>query len=112
VTANNIYLVKKRILDQGKLWGVILFTDGSSYKAPSEDLLKLVNWESNATVLVDLTGGGDNPVNLKPWPVKTADGIRYAFRTEADGVVRNNFNSLPAVKLVSANKIKYLIKPK
>ncbi len=94
------FLIKKRILERGKLWGVIAENQSKLFKINIADLLKLLVVD-NRTVLVDFAGE-DKPSTLT---VVNNNG-KYYFRTIKDQEVRNNFNKVKAVKLISMNKVK------
>lgn len=85
-------------MDKGKLWGVKLQYNNEYWKMNKERLMEIIQHKIK-TVLVDVKGNKDQPVEL----------ILYndtQFRTIKDGHLCNNFNSLKAIKLVSANKLK------
>ncbi len=97
--ASNPYLIVRRIIDKGKLWGVKVKWNGNFYKM-NKDRLKEVIEHKIRSVMVDLPKQ-DAPVEL----------ILYnsdSFRTIKDGHLCNNFNKVKAIQLISANKFKVL----
>ena len=102
------FTIKRRILEGRKLWGVVIQNQGKAYqKMDVADLLKLMIID-NRTVLIDFPGS-DQPSVLA---VVNEQGImatgKYYFRTIKDNIQMNNFNQVPAVKLISCNKLKCL----
>ena len=102
MTSRSPFLIKKRILEGRKLWGVVIQNQGKDYKMDIADLLKLIIID-NRTVLVDVPGL-DEPAVLGV--VQNLD--KYFVRTIKDNVVDNNFSKVPAVKTISANKLRCL----
>lgn len=98
VKKTNPYLVTRRIIDGTKLWGAVLQFRGKKFKIEKEPLINLAE---NQQVLVDFTGG-DIPVSLTTMVVNG----KKVLRTIRDGVMRNNFSKVKAVKLISCNKLK------
>jgi hypothetical protein len=98
VNKTNPYLVTRRILEGNRLWGAVLQFRGKKFKIEKDALINLTD---TSMVLVDFAGG-DIPVSLTTMIV---NGKRV-LRTIRDGVTRNNFNKVKAVKLISCNKLK------
>ncbi len=95
------YLIKKRIMDGKELWGVTIENQSKLYKMDIGDLLGLiVYW--NRTVLVDIPNA-DKPSALT---VVHENNGKFYFRTIKDKIIKNNFNEIPAIKLISSNKLK------
>ena len=99
------YLIKRRIMEGNELWGVEIENQSKLFKMDIGDLLGLlVYW--NRTVLVDIPNA-DKPSSLTV--VQEKNG-RFYFRTIRDKVIKNNFNKIPEIKLISCNKLKVLRK--
>jgi len=96
------YLVKKKIVEKGKLEGVILENQSKLYKLDVQTLLGLIEYWKR-TVLVD-SPRSDKPASLAVVHEKVADGLRFYFRTIKDKVHTNDFSKVPKVKLISAKK--------
>jgi hypothetical protein len=98
--ASNPYLVIRRIMDKGKLWGVKVLWSGKPYKMTADRLREVIQL-GKRTITVDLPGkAGDSPVALAIY--------NNSFRTLRDGHLCNNFNKVPSIKLISANKFRVL----
>jgi len=97
--ASNPYLIKRRIMDKNKLWGVKLLWNGKDYKMPAARLKEVIEHKIRS-VLVDMKGQ-DQPVELVLYNENN-------FRTIKDGHLCNNFNKLKSIKLISANRFKIL----
>jgi hypothetical protein len=98
VNKTNPYLVTRRILDGKSLWGAVLQFRGKKFKIEKEALINLAD---TSMVLVDFAGG-DIPVSLTTMIVNG----KKVLRTIRDGVIRNNFNKVKPVKLISCNKLR------
>jgi len=94
----NPYLVTRRIMENGKLWGAVIKYRGEEFKIDKDSLINLTDTNQ---VIVD-TVGADIPVFLTTILV---NGKR-ALRTIRDGVIKNNFASVKSKKLISCNKLK------
>lgn len=101
---SNPYLVIRRIVDKGKTWGALIQYQGNKLKLTYDELINVIT-SNKRPVVVDFPGR-DTPVSLT---TITVNG-KPVLRTIADGVTKNNFNKVPAVKLVTCNKYKYLKK--
>lgn len=98
VKKTNPYLVTRRILDGTKLWGAVLQFRGQKFKIETDALINLTD---TSQVLVDFSGG-DIPVSLTTMVING----KKVLRTIRDGVIKNNFAKVKAVKLISCNKLK------
>jgi len=98
VKKTNPYLVTRRIMEGTKLWGAVLKFRGQTFKIDKDSLINLTDTNQ---VLVDFSGG-DIPVSLTTMLI---NGKRV-LRTIRDGVVKNNFSKVKAIKLISANKLR------
>lgn len=88
-------------MDGKELWGVVVENQSKTYKMDIGDLLGLlVYW--NRTVLVDFAGE-DKPSALT---VVHENNGKFYFRTIKDKTIKNNFNKIPSIKLISANKLR------
>ena len=96
------FIVKKRIVERGKLEGVILENQSKLYKMDVQELLGLIAYFKRS-VLVDYSGA-DKPAALAVVNEKVADGLRFYFRTVHDKVTKNNFSKVPKVKLISSKR--------
>ena len=103
MTVQSPYLIKKRVVDDGELWGVIVENQGKKYKLPVKDMLRLI-LNDERTFLVDFAGQ-DKPSSLS---VVQEKGGRFYFRTVHDKTEKNNFNKIDAIKLISSDKFKKL----
>lgn len=94
---SNPYLIVRRVMEGGRLWGVKLYYNNQYWKMSKERLAEVIQ-KKIKTVLLDMKGKEDKPVEL----------IMYnnSFRSIRDGHLCNNFNKLRSIKLVSANKLK------
>ena len=101
VSKSNPYLVKKRIVDHGRLWGVKVQYNGREYKLETENLIKEI--DNGKQVLVDYPGG-DHPVILTTITVNGKKVLRTLF----DGQIKNNFAKVPKIVLITANKLRVL----
>ena len=95
--ASNPYLIVRRIMDKGKLWGVKIKYQNEFYKMTKDRLRETIAFNIK-DVLVDMKKG-DSPVTLVTYG-------EDSFRTNHDGHICNNFNRLKAIKKVSANKLR------
>jgi hypothetical protein len=102
MTVQSPYLVKKKIIEKGKLEGVILMNQDKLYKLNVQDLLGLIVYFKRS-VLVDYAGA-DKPATLAVVHEKVADGLKFYFRTVHDKVTKNNFSKVKKVKAISAKK--------
>ena len=100
------FLIKKRIVDEEGLWGAVVENQSKLYKVAYKDLLKLMLNEER-DILVDFAGQ-DKPAALMVCEERRLDGGRFFFRTVRDKTTKNNFAQVPAVKLISTNKLKRL----
>jgi hypothetical protein len=100
------YLVKKRILEGNKLWGAVVENQSKLFKMDIQDLLGLISYYKR-TVLVDIPNA-DKPATLVVVNHMIKDGLAFYFRTVHDKLKGNNFNKVPAIKLITANKLKVL----
>ena len=87
-------------MDGKELWGVVVMNQDKLTKMDVGDLLGLLVYQ-NRTVLVDFAGQ-DKPSSL----TVVHEGNKFYFRTVKDKTVKNNFNNIPAIKLISANKLR------
>lgn len=102
--ASNPLLIKKRIKDNGKLWGAVVQFQGKLRKITKEYLITVIESDNpNRQVLVDFPEA-DIPVTLT---TITVNG-KPVLRTVWDNTIKNNFHKVPAIKLVSANKLRIL----
>jgi len=100
------FLIKKRIIDKGSLWGVLVENEGKLYKVDVRELLGLIVYFGR-TVLVDIKHA-DKPASLAVAHRKTKDSLIFYFRSVHDQLKGNNFNKVEAIKLITANKYKVL----
>lgn len=98
VNKTNPYLVTRRIIDGTKLWGAVLQFRGKKFKIEKDALINLTD---TSQVLVDFAGG-DISVSLTTMIING----KKVLRTIRDGVIRNNFSKVKAVKLISCNKLR------
>jgi len=103
------YLVKKRIVDGKKTWGFILQNRGKDFKIDKEEVIKLVE-NYPKSVLVDFAGA-DKPVYLVVIEEIKKGAIKKYLRTIWDETIKNNLNSVKAIKLISTNKLKVFKTP-
>ena len=96
MVGSNPILVVRRIMDKGKLWGVKIKYQGQYFKMAKERLAEIITHDIKP-VTVDMKIG-DAPVSLTMY--------NDSFRTIHDGHLCNNFNKIPSIKLISANKLK------
>jgi len=96
------FLVKKRIVEKGKLEGVLVENQSKLYRLDVKELLGLIEYFKR-TVLVDYSGA-DKPAPLGVDHLKTKDGLQFYFRTVHDKTKKNNFNMVSKVKAISAKK--------
>ena len=100
------YLVKKRILEGKTLWGAVVENQSKLYKMDVQDMLTLMSFHKR-TVLVDIPNA-DKPATLVVVSHRIKDGLAFYFRTIHDKIRANNFNKVPAIKLITANKLRVL----
>jgi|SRR6185436_2923510 len=96
------FLIKKRIVEKGKLEGVLVENQSKIYQLDTFGLLNLIEVQKR-TVLVD-SPRADKPASLAVVHEKIADGLRFYFRSVRDKVKTNDFNKTPKVKAISAKK--------
>lgn len=96
------FLVKKKIVEKGKLEGVIVENQSKLYKLDVQELLGLIAYFKRV-VLVD-SPRSDKPASLAVVHEKVSDGLRFYFRTIRDKTHTNDFSKVPKVKLISAKK--------
>lgn len=100
------YLVRKRIIDKGKLQGVLVENQSKLYRVDVSELLGLIAYFKR-TVLVDIKHA-DKPASVAVVHRKTKDGLSFYFRTVHDTIKSNNFNKIESIRLISSLKYKIL----
>lgn len=103
---SNPYLVIRRIVDKGRTWGALIQYQGRKMKLTYQELVDVVD-SKKRPVVVDFPNR-DVPVSLTAISMNG----KLVLKTIADGEIKNNFNKIKAIKLVTCNKYRYLVKRK
>jgi hypothetical protein len=103
------YMVKKRIVDGKKTWGFVLENRKKPFKITKDEVINLVE-NYPKSVQVDFAGA-DMPVYLTVIEEIKEGNVKKYLRTIWDTTIKNNLNSVKAIKLISCNKLKVFKTP-
>jgi len=95
MSSHRTFVIKKRILAKGNLWGVVAECNGESYTIEVEKLLTMMV-VYNIPFVVDYAHA-DRPATLTVIHKLNKSGMTYYFRTIGDKTKRNNLNKLSSV---------------
>lgn len=97
--ARRTFIIKKRILENGNLWGVVAETNGQQFTIKVDDLLSMLV-VAQFPFVVDYPHA-DKPATLTAAHKLRKDGMSYHFKTIGDNTTRNNFSKVKAISVNS-----------